>query len=59
MTRIAFIGFGEAAQAMASGLRGEERLSSVAAFDLPYADLLRILAANEPNPASAVRGAAA
>ena len=38
MTHIAFIGFGEAAQAMANGLAKEEGVSRLAAFDIRFAD---------------------
>ncbi|MBP1883788.1 NAD(P)-dependent oxidoreductase [Sinorhizobium mexicanum] len=38
MTKIAFIGFGEAAQAMASGLAEEPGVSALSAFDIRFAD---------------------
>lgn len=38
MTRIAFIGFGEAAQAMAAGLKAEGAVESLTAFDIRMSD---------------------
>jgi len=38
MTRIAFIGFGEAAQAMAGGLRGESAVIGLSAYDVRFTD---------------------
>jgi 3-hydroxyisobutyrate dehydrogenase-like beta-hydroxyacid dehydrogenase len=38
MTKIAFIGFGEAAQAMASGLTGEEGCTGLSAYDIRFTD---------------------
>lgn len=38
MTHIAFIGFGEAAQAMASGLSGEAAVGKLSAFDIRFSD---------------------
>lgn len=38
MTHIAFIGFGEAAQAMANGLSRERSVTSLSAFDIRFAD---------------------
>ena len=38
MTKIAFIGFGEAAQAMADGLSREPAITSLSAFDIRFAD---------------------
>lgn len=38
MTRIAFIGFGEAAQAMAAGLSKEPGVEALSAFDLRFSD---------------------
>lgn len=67
MTRIAFIGFGEAAQAMAAGLKDEAGAESLSAFDIRMADapaaerLVRAAAqsgvALSADMASAVRGA--
>lgn len=38
MTHIAFIGFGEAAQAMANGLARESSVTALSAFDIRFAD---------------------
>lgn len=38
MTRIAFIGFGEAAQAMATGLHGEPAVTGISAYDVRFTD---------------------
>lgn len=66
--KIAFIGFGEAAQAMSLGLIGEGRVGEVSAVDLRLADPAQAGALREraeglgvrlaPTPAEAVAGAA-
>jgi 3-hydroxyisobutyrate dehydrogenase-like beta-hydroxyacid dehydrogenase len=38
MTRIAFLGFGEAAQSIAAGLKGKPGVEAIAAYDIRFAD---------------------